>query len=140
MLPVATLLTEKYNVEVHFLNAQKIYKQNIYSKDFAFNIVEINLSSAKAFPLLNFIEKIKLINHFKKELIQININQFQGFIIGNDGALQRALMALSLKQKTFLILDGIISDYSSMPFQKTTKTPRLCKKLKTDDRFPVLSN
>lgn len=112
MLPIAKLLTEKYDVEVYFLDAQKIYKQNIYSKDFAFNIIEINISSYKAFPLLNFIEKIKIINLFKKEFRKINIDEFQGFIIGNDGALQRALMAYSVELQTFLVLDGIISDYS----------------------------
>lgn len=111
MLPVAKEL-EKKGYKVSFLDASLVYNQNIYEKGFEFNKIELSLQLYKAFAFLSFLEKIKFITRYKKELTDYNFEVFDSFIYGNDGALQRVLIEKYKSKKHFLILDGIISDYS----------------------------
>lgn len=111
MLPVAKELVKKgYNVV--FLDASLAYKQDIYEKGFKFNKIAFSLRLDKAFAFLSFLEKIKFITRYKKELLDYNFEAFDSFIYGNDGALQRVFIDKYKSKKHFLILDGIISDYS----------------------------
>ena len=111
MLPVAMEL-EKKGYDVVFFNASLVYNQYIYEKNFKFTKIDLSLRLDKAFAFLSFLEKIKFITRFKKELSDYNFEAFDSFIYGNDGALQRVLIEKYKSKKHFLILDGIISDYS----------------------------
>ena len=111
MIPVAKELVNK-GYDVVFLDASSIYNQYIYEKNFTFNKIVLSLKLDKAFAFLTTIEKIKFITKYKKELLSYNFDSFSSFVYGNDGALQRVLIDKFKKKKHFLILDGIISDYS----------------------------
>ena len=67
MLPVAMEL-EKKGYDVVFLNASLVYNQYIYEKNFKFTKIDLSLRLDKAFAFLSFLEKIKFITRFKKEL------------------------------------------------------------------------
>jgi len=111
MLPVAKQLVGK-GYDIFFLDASLVYNQYIYEKDFKFNKIDLSLRLDKAFAFLSFFEKIQFIKRYKIELLDYNFETFDSFIYGNDGALQRVLIDKYKSKKHFLILDGIISDYS----------------------------
>jgi hypothetical protein len=111
MLPVAKQLVGR-GYDIFFLDASLVYNQYIYEKDFKFNKIELSLRLEKTFAFLSFLEKIQFIKRYKIELLDYNFEAFDSFIYGNDGALQRVLIDKYKSKKHFLILDGIISDYS----------------------------
>jgi hypothetical protein len=111
MLPVANALQAK-GYDVCFLNASKIYKQNIYCENFSFQIINIDLSTSVSFAFLSSFKKIGFLRNFVKHIDLLQLNDYDYFIYGNDGALQRVLIAKYKQMKHYLILDGMISDYT----------------------------
>lgn len=111
MLPIAKKLAMK-GYDVVFFDSSLIYNQDIYDQNFQFKIIKLSLRLNKAFAFLSFYEKIKFIRKYKKELENNNFEAFDSFVYGNDGALQRVFIAKYKSKKHYLILDGIVSDYS----------------------------
>jgi hypothetical protein len=111
MLPVANALIAK-GYDVCFLNASKIYKQNIYCDSFPFQIINIDLSTPVSFAFLSSLRKIIFLRNYVTYISLLRFNNYEYFIYGNDGALQRVFIAKYRKAKHVLILDGMISDYT----------------------------
>ena len=111
MLPVANALIAK-GYDVCFLNASKIYKQNIYCDSFPFQIINIDLSTPVSFAFLSSLRKIIFLRNYVTYISLLRFNNYDYFIYGNDGALQRVFIAKYRKAKHVLILDGMISDYT----------------------------
>ena len=111
MLPVAERLHSE-GFKVIFLNAQKIYKQYIFPEIFPFKIIEMDLKPQLAFSFLSSFKKILFLMHFVKYVRLSQLNSFDLFIYGNDGALQRVFISKFKNKKHILILDGMISDYT----------------------------
>ncbi len=111
MIPVAEQLSLK-GYKVFFFDTSEVYNQYIYESDFKFDVIKLSLSLKTAFAYLSFVEKIKFLMQFKDVIKDYNLNTFDAFIYGNDGALQRVIIDKFKDKSHLLILDGIISDYS----------------------------
>jgi hypothetical protein len=111
MSPVANALQAK-GYDVSFLSASNIYKQNIYYDSFPFQIINIDLSTPVSFAFLSSFRKIIFLRNFVEYISLLRFNNYDYFIYGNDGALQRVFIAKYRRVKHFLILDGMISDYT----------------------------
>lgn len=111
MLPVANVLQTK-GYTICFLNASEVYKQNIYCDSFPFQIINIDLSTPVSFAFLSSLRKIIFLRNYVTYISLLRFNNYDYFIYGNDGALQRVFIAKYRKAKHVLILDGMISDYT----------------------------
>ena len=111
MLPVANVLQTK-GYFISFLNACEVYKQSIYFESFSFQVINIDLSTSVSFAFLSSFKKIAFLRNFVKKIDLLQLNDYDYFIYGNDGALQRVLIAKNKQMKHYLILDGMISDYT----------------------------
>jgi hypothetical protein len=105
---------EKKELNIVFLNTNYIFKQSLVFNT-SFNIDDSlnKLVLDKSFYILSAKDKIKIIITLKKTLKNI-AEEYDSFIFGNDGAIQRLLIyyAKIYNKPTFIILDGMISDYS----------------------------
>lgn len=108
MLPVVKQL-EVHNVECFFLDASSIYHQNIYNDYPDLNLIKININTEKPYYLLKSFEKIRVTNRFIKEVKNLK-KAFNGYVLSNDGSLQRAVLYKTRPQKSFYLLDAIIND------------------------------
>lgn len=111
MLPIAEALRSK-GYDVSFLNAGDIYKQNIYFEGFEFKVIDIKLSTPISFAFLSSFKKIVFLRRFIKYITQLDCQDYEYFIYGNDGALQRVFISKYKSARHYLILDGMISDYT----------------------------
>tara|TARA_B100000795_G_scaffold199800_1_gene153648 strand:+ start:597 stop:1745 length:1149 start_codon:yes stop_codon:yes gene_type:complete len=111
MLPVAIRLSN-LGYKVLFIDASEIYLQDIFVLNFQFERHVINGVNVKAFAYLSFFDKVKVLKKFKESVKDVDSECLNSFIYGNDGALQRVLIDKYKSRNHFLILDGIISDYS----------------------------
>ncbi len=112
-LPIAEQL-KNHNISIFYLDTSYIYHQNIFIEDIKGSIFFLpDLSLPISFYKLSNIERLKAVNYLKETLIQI-CREFDGFVFGSDGALQRVVInqANRSRKPTFLVLDAMISDYN----------------------------
>lgn len=111
MIPVADIL-HKNGIDVVFLNTENIYKQNLLFET-EHPVQTLDLKLQQSFYKLGVVDRIKFIRTHRAVFLQY-AKQFDFFIFGNDGALQRIIINYAKKnnKSTFIILDGMISDYS----------------------------
>ncbi|WP_378186036.1 hypothetical protein ACE939_13070 [Aquimarina sp. W85] len=111
MLPVVEELKKK-GFKCVFINTSSTYHQKLYF----FNEKPINidaLSLKKSFYKLTGLERIKFLFSIKANIKELTEN-YDFFVFGNDGAVQRLVTyyALERSKPSILILDGLISEYS----------------------------
>ena len=108
MLPLLPNLENK-GYQCEFIDASKIYHQDIY-KDFTqLKLIPLKTTCEIPFYTTGTIQRIRFVLSLRKELKQVKSN-YDGFFIGNDGALQRLVMKTISIQKTFFLVDAIIND------------------------------
>ncbi len=111
MLPIANKLSKTCNVV--FISAASYFKQNIFGDSFPFEVFEVPGGGDNPFYLEGGLNKLKLVKEFK---FNLNDKEFEldvdAVVVANDGAMQRVLLKKYPRAKSFLMLDGIISDYS----------------------------
>jgi hypothetical protein len=112
MVPVAKELA-LLGYEICFLDTREVYKQK-YELPTDFHIIKPDyLFLDHSFYNLPFYKRIlfllRCLNGFEHL-----IKEYTSLVIGNDGALQRLLIYFSNRTgiKTYLVLDGLISDYT----------------------------
>ncbi len=108
MIPLLPIL-EKQGFLCEFIDASKLYHQNIYSNYSNLNLIKLETTCKKPFYTSSTLEKIKYVKTLKKELKSIKHN-YEGFFIGNDGSLQRLVIKTLSVKKTFFLVDAIIND------------------------------
>lgn len=96
-----------------FLDGKEYFKQELYEKNFPYEIVRINrIQQGRAFYKAGAWEKVKLAKQFSQELCaQLGHIRFDTVVVGNDGALQRIALDVYNRADKHLLLDGVISDY-----------------------------
>ena len=100
---------EKKGYQCEFIDASKIYHQDIYKDLPQLKRIPLLLTCEIPFYSTGTIQRIKFVLSLRKELKQVKKN-YEGFFIGNDGALQRLVMKTISIQKTFFLVDAIIND------------------------------
>lgn len=111
MKPLASSLNCGGNI--YFLDASHYIGQNLYDQNFEYETIVVKGVQPKAeFYRLSSLKKIKKIREFKKKLMSVRLLDFEAVIVSNDGALQRLVLKKSINAKKYLVLDGIISNYS----------------------------
>ena len=100
---------ENKGFECEFIDASKIYHQDIYKNHSQIKRIPLQTKCEIPFYTTGSIQRIKFVMLLRKELRQVNRN-YDGFFIGNDGALQRLVMKTISIQKTFFLVDAIIND------------------------------
>ena len=110
MLPVAEAL--QLNNEVVFIDATELYRQKITIPN-SYKQIRLHSKRQEGFYRLSFFSKIGMICWLWRNLKNL-VNDYDSFVFGNDGALQRILIYYANKcsKKTYLLLDGMISDYT----------------------------
>ena len=108
MLPLLPFL-EQEGYECYFFDASEIYHQHIYKSYSNLKLISTKLKCGKPFYTYGSLEKIKYTNLFKQHIKSLKL-EFDGFFIGNDGALQRVLMKCANVGKVFFQVDAIIND------------------------------
>lgn len=94
-----------------YLDLSVLFKQNL---NFRFPTISLKYSSNESsFYKKSFLGKLKIILKIWSQ-IKVLVEEHDAFIFGNDGSIQRIFIYEARKKKkpTFIILDGIISDYS----------------------------
>ena len=113
MVPVAEIL-QNTGIEIVFLDTRNIYKQNLeFDPRFSLDAMELDFCLEKSFYRMSAKDRVIFIALHKNKIMHL-ADQFDFFIFGNDGALQRIMInyAKKAKKSTFIILDGIITYYS----------------------------
>lgn len=113
MLPVAKILKDQNN-DVAFLNTNQFYQQNLqYASEYELVVLNNKKKLIKPFYAYHGFERLRKVFYLKK-YIEPLAHDYDAFIFGNDGSLQRCLIneAKLLDKKCILILDGMISNYS----------------------------
>ncbi|GEM_PF-6993371 len=108
MLPLLPKLESKGFI-CEFIDASKIYHQNIYENYPQLKLINLSTTCNKPFYTTSAAQKIKHVTALKKELKKFN-HQYEGLFFGNDGALQRLVMKTMSVKKTFFLVDAIIND------------------------------
>ena len=108
MLPLLPELESKGFI-CEFIDASKIYHQNIYENHPQLKLIKLSTTCDKPFYTISATQKIKHVIALKKELKNIK-HQYEGLFFGNDGSLQRLVMKKMSIKKTFFLVDAIIND------------------------------
>ena len=108
MIPLLPKLESKGFI-CEFIDASKMYHQNIYDTYPQLKLIQIKTTCEKPFYTSSTMQKIKYVIALKKELKKIK-HQYEGLFFGNDGALQRLVMKTLSVKRTFFLVDAIIND------------------------------
>ena len=108
MIPLLPKL-ESEGFICEFIDASKMYHQNIYNTNQQLKLIQLNTTCKKPFYTSSTMQKIKYVITLKKELKNIN-HKYEGLFFGNDGALQRLVMKKLSVKRTFFLVDAIIND------------------------------
>jgi hypothetical protein len=110
MVPVASALRDA-GYRTVFLEAEEVYHQPIFKGVEGLEVIRTGVKAPKPFYLSGAKERIRLALAFRRS-VRSMLKGMDALIIGNDGSLQRLVAGQLAGKPTFLLLDGIISDYS----------------------------
>ena len=108
MIPLLPKL-EDQGFLCEFIDASKLYHQNIYSNYPNLKLIKLESSCEHPFYTSSTLQKIKYVKVLKKELKKMT-HDYEGIFIGNDGSLQRLVIKSMSIKKTFFLVDAIIND------------------------------